>query len=87
MIKKKIMNPKPLFPAILIFTVLLLSVFTAKSQSISDTIRIERNAIGIDYCQNNKMLNFSQLMDLSASNPAAHKLMKDAYTNKKNINI
>ena len=36
--------------------------------------------MGVDYFQNNKMLNFSQLMDLSASNPAAHKLMKDAHT-------
>jgi len=81
------MKPKIYLPTILTFAIILLSGFSAKSQSISDTIRIERNAIGIDYCQNNKMLNFSQLMDLSASNPAAHKLMKDAYTNKKNINI
>jgi len=74
-----LMKPKIYFPAILIFTVLLLSGFSAKSQNISDTIRIERNAIGIDYCQNDKVLNFKQLMKISANNQVAHKLMKNAY--------
>jgi len=78
--KLLIMNPKHPFPAILFSTLFLLCSLSAKTQSISDTIRIERNIFGVDYYQNNKMLNFSQLMDLSTSNPAAHKLMKDAYT-------
>ena len=73
------MKPKIYLPTILTFAIILLSVFTAKSQNISDTIRIERNAIGVDYYQNDKILNFEQLMDLSVNNQVAHKLMKNAY--------
>jgi len=73
------MNKKTYLSVILFFATIILSVLSAKSQDISDTIRIERNAIGVEYYQNNKTLKFNQLMDISANNQVAHKLIKNAY--------
>jgi len=74
------MSTKQYLSAILIFITFFSLQFFAKAQDNRDTIRIVKNVIGMSYYQNDKMLDFNQLMDLSKKNEAAYKLMKEAYT-------
>jgi len=74
------MHTKHYLTTILIFATIFLCCFSAKSQNNLDTIRIEKSVIGFDYYNNNNMLNFYQLLNLSKKNEEAHKLMRNAFS-------
>ena len=70
------MQKKHYLTAILFFGIILLSGFSAKSQEISDTIRMVRKISNYLYYQNNDMISFNKVLQLTRSNPEAIKLME-----------
>jgi len=74
------MNIKRLFATFISFSAVLLFSYTAKSQAVSDTIRIKEisSTIRYYYVGNNQVkLNF--LMDVTKENEISNKLMQQAY--------
>jgi len=73
------MSKKSYLPTILIFAAaILLSCFSVKAQSLSDTIRVEKRGLRYIYYKDNVMINFQQVMYLTASNPKAFRLLKES---------
>jgi len=72
------MHTKHYLTTILIFSAVFLSGFSVKSQSASDTIRAEKRGLRYIYYQGNVMLDLSQVMQITRSNPEALKLMENS---------
>jgi len=73
------MNTKHYLPTILLFTVIALSVFSSNAQNSSDLIRMAKKTFGYAYYKDNERLNFSQIIQLTTSNPTSLKLTEQAY--------
>ena len=69
------MNKKPYLSVILFFVTIFISVFSAKSQSRSDTIRMEKMAGIYFYYMDNVRLSKWELNQLLSQNHEADKLM------------
>jgi len=69
------MNVRHYLTAILIFSVIFLSVFSvhAQNQNSSDEIRIVSSGIGYAFYQNNKKLSMGQLANVTQENAEAHR--------------
>jgi phosphoribosylformylglycinamidine (FGAM) synthase-like amidotransferase family enzyme len=75
------MNPKTYLPTFLIFAVIFLSTFSVNAQNSSDTIQMRNTGLGGKaYYKDNVKLNFSEVMQLTRSNPEAYKFMDKAST-------
>jgi len=78
------MNTKHYLSTILIFSVIVLSVFLGNAQNCSETIRMIPKGFGYVYYQDNVMLNFTQVMQAASSHKEAFKLLEKS-KNMRNI--
>jgi len=73
------MNTKYYLSTILLFTVIALFIFSSNAQNNSDLIRMAKTTFGHAYYKNNERLTFSQIIQLTSSNPTSLKLIEQAY--------
>lgn len=70
------MTLKSYLSAILLFTVIALSVFSANAQNSSDTIRIVKKGLGYVFYKDDVVVNYKQALQLTASNVEAFRLLE-----------
>ena len=65
------MNTKHNLIILFFFTLFILN-FTAKSQNSSELIKVKEKTFGYAYYQNNKVLKFGELLEITKGNPTAY---------------